>query len=1207
MNHAWYSNQLERLAERLIDNLRRDPPAFPASLFEKTRLVVHNPYVATYLTFEIARTRGIAANLEFQLLNQFLAGLVESSWPNLRLLDLPKLQNLLLGLFNDEEGLREPVLAPIRAYLEAAGEDARDLRRFQLAGHLALLFERYGYARVEMLRAWSDGQDTLADTEYAATESWQRALWSHLFRRDGRLDEIHRQTGLRHITLADLPELFGEEAFHPPRQAHLFGFSYVGRVYQQVFAALAHRMDLHLYTFVPAAEFWEDLKSVGDQKRWSRRFPKQHRNGHATTMWQEPDPFRLDDPSETPALRLWGRPGREYLRLLSELPQTVLHPEFVSRPQTAATLLGQLQHDILVRSPAVPPVTESRFSDDSSLVNLACPGIQREVEVIANEIWSLIKEDEAKNAAGASGDRLRFNDIAIVVANSQEKDVYQTHIRSAFSDLYEIPFNLIDVTAVRESRVVEAVDLLLALPLGGFTRPELLGLLTHPALLACFPDADRDEWQTWCEELSIFHGADHQDHDGQYIEKDLINWDQGMRRLVLGAFMSGSRSGDERAFPLGGRPYLPQEYPDGSLANAARLVVLVRSLVADARFARQAQLPLREWAAFLGRLVTTYLGAESDADQRSLSRCLREIYRLGELDMDGQAVPYPIAREFVHEALARLPGSRGQYLADGVVVSSSLPMRALPFRVVFVCGLGEGHFPARDQADPLDLTCARRIAGDVTSRERDKYLFLETLVATRDRLYLTYIARDSQTGEELEPSPLIQELRYILRRGYLDEEGVQRLVRRHPLRRYDEQYFPRPGTDARAVYCNYSPAALREASACYLRDHLQAQLPPGRRPLKPEEVRNFRGKLADWLGLCPLPGRTAQSEGVETVSVSLAALRGFLECPLQGWARHQLGMREEVYEDLVARADENFSMPYLHRVVFLRDVFLEAIARVGPSELPPFEEVYDARAAHLELRGTMPTGLFHGAERARHFKTLRVWHSNLQALGLAERLPLQVFRFGRADEYLKVDQLHQPVLLDLDLPGPARKVRVELHGKTEAVTGDLSASVTLVVRDNPSKKDFLRGFLDYVFLTLVGSLEAERYQAVVLPGTALSFSKGKTVRSGRDGRWPFAPLSRERAAAYLRQVLAEMLAGPHPYLLPCEAVFDFRAPGNEKSLEEIVHGLKDNPYASYSSLYGPVPDPARYEPPAREQAAAIIERRFGLFFQEPEGADEDPR
>ncbi len=123
-----------------------------------------------------------------------------------------------------------------------------------------------------------------------------------------------------------------------------------------------------------------------------------------------------------------------------------------------------------------------------------------------------------------------------------------------------------------------------------------------------------------------------------------------------------------------------------------------------------------------------------------------------------------------------------------MVVSPLLEMRSLPFRVVFLCGLGEGRFPAADGPDPLDLTLASRQAGDVSPRERDKYLFLETLVCARERLYLSYVARDAQTGDELDPATVVHELMSHLHQGRIGD-ALDVWVEKQPLRRFDESYF----------------------------------------------------------------------------------------------------------------------------------------------------------------------------------------------------------------------------------------------------------------------------------------------------------------------------------------------------------------------------------------------------------------------------------
>ncbi len=74
-------------------------------------------------------------------------------------------------------------------------------------------------------------------------------------------------------------------------------------------------------------------------------------------------------------------------------------------------------------------------------------------------------------------------------------------------------------------------------------------------------------------------------------------------------------------------------------------------------------------------------------------------------------------------------------------------------------GMGEGLFPTPYRRDNLDLrhipvnlnpavegqALRERRLGDVSVTERDRYMFLETLVSTRKHLVLSYVSRNDRT------------------------------------------------------------------------------------------------------------------------------------------------------------------------------------------------------------------------------------------------------------------------------------------------------------------------------------------------------------------------------------------------------------------------------------------------------------------------------
>ena len=487
--HVWYSNQLERLADRLTANLGgwKDSPS--TRLFSMPPIIVPNLNIATYLKYEIARTVGIAAGLKFQMTEEFLGTLIRrnDSQPVSKLVNDRAMRAFFVDVLSHEEDQARPLPDVVRTYLMAGGDDqdARDLRRFQLASRLASLARQYGNYRPNWLRDWAQGQVTLDGSPLAAAEQWQPDLWARL------TEHVHAPSD-REVNWILPSEFFAsllKSGFEPPAAVHLFGFSYVWHGLREMIEYLRNKTDVCIYTLSPLNEFAGNRRLIGLTEKSGRRVAKGRLR--ASQVAERGDVSVQDDLS---IVAEWGRPGREYFAMLQTILGIKIDHEFVTGERK--TILGCLQREILTRSREPEAVIEP----DESLVLLACPGIRREAEIVANEIWNLIRDP----AAG----HLRFRDFAVLLADQRNQAAYQAHFRAVFEELHGIPFNMIDLPLAGECRVIEGLLLLMALPLGEFTRPEVLKILTHPAVRARFPEANVNHWRDWCLGLEIVRGAD---------------------------------------------------------------------------------------------------------------------------------------------------------------------------------------------------------------------------------------------------------------------------------------------------------------------------------------------------------------------------------------------------------------------------------------------------------------------------------------------------------------------------------------------------------------------------------------------------------------------------------------------------------------------------------------------------------------------------
>src|SRR4029077_10785520 len=386
-----YSNRLENLiaplASAVAEHQRRQP-------LEPLSIVVPSGVVAQFVKYRLAESIGVAANLDFPFLRSYLAKILATADPKLKIIEAEDLQLVLFECLRNSVHRSDPALKPAHDYVHAGSKTDSDveLRTLMLAGQLARLFREYSISRPQMIKKWRLGRRT----DLAAMgemELWQRHLWQLLFDSHGRVrPEWLLDSETRMLMLPDAFESIDADRLRAPLSSTLpvFGSSEAGNAYAEIFARLGAAGDVRIYALNPCREFWEDVDTSrrGALGGWAHRADRV-----GARIDESEDPFTLNELSDAPALRLWGRPGREYIRVLNELSQCDFVPLF-SDLATAIQpeLFDTLRQSILDRAPNRLPVEPGKGApDDKRIRFLACPGIRRESEIVANAIWSILR------------------------------------------------------------------------------------------------------------------------------------------------------------------------------------------------------------------------------------------------------------------------------------------------------------------------------------------------------------------------------------------------------------------------------------------------------------------------------------------------------------------------------------------------------------------------------------------------------------------------------------------------------------------------------------------------------------------------------------------------------------------------------------------------------------------------------------------------
>ncbi|MGK5092058.1 exodeoxyribonuclease V subunit gamma [Deltaproteobacteria bacterium TL4] len=1231
MPYLYYSNHLNVLTQPLAHNLRREDPFIPESI------VVPNFSLQKWLSLQLASLHGIAANYRFVPLEKAIFETLLSSQQRtqIKLLRPDFVQHLLIQIIHDKLNHTGEVWQQLKDYIYGRpelSEIAIEIRIYQLAERLSSLFQQYEYLRWEMLEEWQQGNSCFSGMA-ATIEVWQKALWLELFGSQGLISQYNQQTDasikqgeMASALLYTLPQIYRK--FQPPvpksrQKLHIFGMSYISRFHQEVLSSPAfdQQYDIYVYTLNPCMEFWEDVESDWEARATLREQIRKRKQHYVHTFAEHEKKISSDEletgelfqnEEDNAFLRAWGRPGRENIRLLNEWNNWHFMPFFVSPLQNQkSTLLRQIQYDLLTREPRRVKPLEPLVPQDESLQILACPNLRREIEIIANEIWHLVKTQA----------ELHLNQIAVIIPDMAS---YQTDLELVFQSLHNIPYNLMDGISTQAGRLLDGAIQLLGLCFTDYTRKDLFHILCNPNFLPQHPTKNIDQWLQWADELSIFYGIDQEDNQQRgyrHLKHDLYNWEQGFRRLTMGAFLQQESAHNPQTYAIQDQPYVPLSVDTSEQGEAASFMLIVRSLIADTHLIKQWKLTGEQWSHYLCTLLKTYLRPLNTNEEAEFQRLINSILSLKEFDvMKTQPMSYSVVYEYFKKQQQKISLHRGHYLAEGVTVSSFLPMRPIPFEIVFILGLGEGRFPSLDSSDNLDLRRARvslkepvrsrafreRQIGDVSGAERDKYMFLETLISTRQRLYLSYIARNDKTDDVLNPSSIVQTLTNIIDTQYLPE-GCVFQKKQHPLKSYDLRYFPElmPGDqkqdlNSRASHDGYSydKHAFLQARSYQIRKLLDAWTQKNHYPAPSRNLlQNYYSKFFENESVTQ--ARTLSAQNIpEKISVSLAQLRAFLECPLQATAKRALHLEDEQEEDLREEIHEPFFLDFLGGWNLLQTVLTEAFNTNTTSIDWP--AIYYKHADFLELQGILPTGRFKDATAQQHLKLLDGWCRSLQKLLNTSDWQIianktQRFHFGRLKEGVALPKTYQHAYPTLKIPLTIKgtPTTIEISGHTEWWFCDDALWMPAYFTLKESKdKYWLRHFLNTVFLSAAHLLPPDiKIQGAVITSDPEKLETKRIHTSGWDP---------ERSLNYLKQLLTAMFEEDFDILFPVEGVFESYHPQvtasefNHQFHETIKNWLLSS-QAVFSSQYGPIKYLEDYSPPSNPYQ--LTQQRFSPFFE----------
>lgn len=1029
MLYVYRSNRLEQLADALVDVLQ-DPLPSP---MDQEWICVQTQGISLWLGMRLSRQLGVWANAYHPFPRVVIESLFSSALDREDNVPYSAETNALAwGIMAIlPHHLDRPEFSSLKHYL---ADDDHGVKRYQLSCRIGRAFDQYAVYRPDMVLAWEAGLGT--KPALAPEQRWQpilwRAFWKHLG--SGHAASVFQQY-LSALTDGKAP-LSGL----PPRLS-FFGISTLPPLYLRALEALPQTLPVHLFILSPSREFWADIRS---RKQIERNALKQAGDGASF----EGDAYLEEG---HPLLATLGHLGREFQVVLEENTRYVEpRDDLYEDPamDDAGNMLSILQSDMLNlnlrRNGSTPPLPVSRR--DRSIEIHVCHSPMREIQILKDQLLNMLDEDSS----------LYPHDIIVMAPNIE---TYAPFIEAVFNadakTPQAIPYTVSDRQLIQDVAVIRAFMGFVRLARSRLSIQEVIDFLSLEPVRERF-DLTEEEVGTgirWFNDAGIRWGIDgnHRTEVGQpnFYEN---TWQFGLDRLLVGVAMPEDHS-------LLFDAVLPYTKIQGKEAESLGKLADFCERLFDAWRRCQSVKSAGEWQDTFLQALSNLVACRPETE--SHHQLIRQACQALVADSMGAGFEEPLHLDVVERWIADWLNQRtatSGFLSGGVTFCNLLPMRSIPFKIVYLIGMNDLDFPRRKPSMGFDLTEWAPRPGDRSVRQDDRYLFLEALLSARSRFVTSYVGYDIQDNSPKPPSVVVDELLDALCDGFFLDTGLNtgapssddfrdHIVTRHFLHPFHANYF----LSEKKKYFSYSPAFFAGAVAAMGEKKPPPCFLPMAMPMAMSGVRpaNRMVRLQDLLQFFRMPVRFFLKH---RLGISLQDDADGLDTrePMLPDALERFDMGEFMLKELLAgqtpeniyhllraagklplgKAGRSFYEEMAETVTPIAD---EVSQRTGEEKMPPLSvdvEIEGVRISGVLGNRWSRTRLLATTGRLSAYRKLSFWIEHLLLSSMAEReVAGPSILLGRGNN--RVEMVAFPPVPDQAAIWLSELVRLFLRGQTE--------------------------------------------------------------------------------------------------------------------------------------------------------------------------------
>ena len=717
MLNLYKSNKIEVISELLAEELKICPPP----INENLEIVVPNYFLGNWLREQITIKNKISALYELKTISTYTESLLTNLFPEIDM-SAWNFESIKWGIIDSLEELNSfkesfPLRNWINKYLDNKKTIDGDI--YNLTKKITNNFIDYLIFRPEMIAQWNRYEINSSNLfkNLNSDQFWQPILYKLL---EKKITE--KPSCLYMIKLINHLTKVKNVQFQVPNQIYIFSDNNLSKLHINFYSELSKFIKVNLYLLSPGEDLWNRINCLEGELEFDDNESKLNLNN-------------------TNIEKIFGKFGANFQKLIEENIYTeginlknnliYLDPTTNFHNKKDIPLLNQIQKR-LIDNNSVDFIVSER--DDSILL---CEHFNQnsQFEYLRNKIIEIINSCE----------NIKYSDIAVL---SPQTNLIKPYLRYIFNNELingeKIPYFFIDEDNHDSSGIYEFLIDITEIASEKITLEKIDYILSKKVTqnIFDFNITEKDEIIFLLTQAGFHWGLDDKERLGE--DKNTLDW--CINRITLGLIY-------DKEVNLSTFNLKPFSYKNISLdlnkwvkilINLKKYINLIRGSFSYSNWVEKIKFILKSIA-------------DSNAN---FNLEISEINRI----LDNHAIPLipddlillKVFREILISCINKAK-YRSKSRVNKILVSDIENSRHIPHKVIFLIDMNSVNYPKLPKSENINLLKNKYHLGDPSVFEREKYAFLELLIACRDKFIVTWVKNDKD-NKKLDVSFPIKEL-----------------------------------------------------------------------------------------------------------------------------------------------------------------------------------------------------------------------------------------------------------------------------------------------------------------------------------------------------------------------------------------------------------------------------------------------------------------